>query len=77
MRKHNSKPANIKGNISVNKADFDPNNIRTSTNVHSYNYTTIIAATNKTCASKNIQAMIKEQKTRRYNIRAGNAKTTY
>lgn len=75
MRKHNSKPANIRANKSISKADSDPNNIRTSTNNYSNNYTTMIAATNNTVQAKNLQARIEEQKTRRFNIRAGNAKS--
>ena len=52
MRKHSSKPANIRANKSISNADSNPNNIRTSTNDHSNNYTTIIAATNNTVQAK-------------------------
>ena len=77
MRKHSSKPANIRANKSISNADSNPNNIRTSTNDHSNNYTTIIAATNNTVQAKNLQARIEGQKARRFNIPAGNAKATY
>ena len=52
MRKHSSKPANIRANISISKADPDTNNIRTSTNNQSNNYTTMIAVTNNTVQTK-------------------------
>jgi len=52
MRKHSSKPVNNRANKSISKADSDPNNIRTSTNNHSNNYTTMIATTNKYCPGK-------------------------
>lgn len=52
MRKHSSKPANIRANKLISKADSDPNNIRTPTKDHSNNYTTIIAATNNTMRAK-------------------------
>ena len=75
MRKHSSKPENIRANKSINKADSNPNNIRTSTNDHSNNYTTIIAATSNTVQATNLQARIEEQRSRQFNIRAGNAKS--
>ena len=37
----------------------------------------MLAATNNTVLAKNPQARIEEQKTRRFNLHAGNAKTTY
>ena len=75
MRKDSSKPENIRANKSISKENSDPNNIRTSTNDHSNNYTTIIAKSNNTVQAKNLQARIEGQKMRRFNIRAGNAKS--
>jgi len=75
MRKHSSKPVNLRANKSISKADSDPNNIRTSTNNHSNNYATMIATTKNTVQAKNLQARIEGQKMRRFNIRAGNAKS--
>jgi hypothetical protein len=75
MRKHSSKPENIRVNKSISKEKSGPNNIRTSTNHHSNNYKKIITKSNNTVQAKNLQARIEEQKTRRFNIRAGNAKS--